>query len=175
MRGNKMKLLQRWLIGIVLVVFVVAVATCGAGGDKAQAVQTVNTTTPIDYSKVDWTELARFMYGRCGEYHDLAIKVGWTEKQWSKLSFVMHRESRCNTMSFNKGDPNSGSRGLIQINGYWCKKNKYNPTGWLQAKGILNTCEDLFIPEVNLRAGLAMWNYSQQHNKCGWRPWATRC
>jgi len=175
MKGNKMKLLKRWLIGIVLTVLVVAVATCGAGEDKAKAVQTVNTTAPIDYSKVDWTELARFMYGRCGEYHDLAIKVGWTEKQWSKLSFVMNRESRCNTLSFNKTDPNGGSRGLIQINGYWCKKNQYNPSGWLQAQGILNTCEDLFIPEVNLRAGLAMWNYSQQHNGCGWRPWATRC
>ena len=97
----KLSIVKRWLIAIVLLVLVVAIATCGTGGDKAQAVQTVNTTTPIDYSKVDWTELARFMYGRCGEYHDLAIKVCWTEKQWSKLSFVMHRESRCNTMSFN--------------------------------------------------------------------------
>lgn len=133
------------------------------------------TTTMPDLSGVDFTSLARNTYGQCGEFHDLAIKVGWTEKQWPKLSFVMHRESRCNTRSFNKGDPMSGSRGLIQINGYWCKSVKYNPTGWLQAKGILNTCEDLFIPEVNLRAGLAMWNYSQERNGCGWRPWATRC
>jgi hypothetical protein len=130
---------------------------------------------PVDYSQVNWTELARLMYGRCGEYHDLAISVGWTEAQWKKLSFVMYRESRCNPMSFNRTDPNGGSRGLIQINGYWCKKNKYNPSGWLQAQGTLNTCDDLFDPATNLRSGLAMWNYSQQRNKCGWRPWATRC
>ena len=170
-----MKNRNTWIIGIALVLTVIGISTCGISGDKAKAVQTVSSTAPIDLSGVNWTELGRLMYGRCGEYHDLAISVGWSEAQWKKLSFVMYRESRCNTMSFNKTDPNGGSRGLIQINGYWCKKNKYNPSGWLQAKGILNTCEDLFIPEVNLRAGLAMWNYSQQRNKCGWQPWATRC
>ena len=130
---------------------------------------------PIDYSQVNWTELARLMYGRCGEYHDLAISVGWPEKEWKTLSKVMSRESRCNTGSFNKTDPNGGSRGLIQINGYWCRPSRYNKNGWLQDQGILTKCEDLFIPEVNLRAGLAMFNYSKQHNRCGWRPWATRC
>ena len=172
-----MRVLRRWVFGIVLTLIVVAVSTCGADWDKVKAIQQTSTpaTQPIDLSGVDWTGLARLMYGKCGEYHDLAISVGWTEAQWRKLSFVMNRESRCNTMSFNKTDPNGGSRGLIQINGYWCKKNRYSPNGWLQAQGILNTCEDLFNPEVNLRAGLAMWNYSQQRNGCGWRPWATRC
>lgn len=168
-------MINRWIIGIALVLTVIGISTCGASSDKAKAVQTVSSTAPIDFLGVDWTELARLMYGKCGEYHDLAIAVGWNEKQWAKLSFVMNRESRCNPMSFNKTDPNGGSRGLIQINGFWCKPSKYNKSGWLQAQGVLNTCEDLFIPEVNLRAGLAMWNYSQQRNKCGWQPWATRC
>ena len=175
MKRGTMKTARKLVIGIFLTIIVIAISTCGIESDKAKAVNSVNTTDPIDLSGVNWTELARFMYGRCGEYHDLAISVGWTEAHWKKLSFVMYRESRCNTMSFNKRDPNGGSRGLIQINGYWCKKNKYNPSGWLQAKGILNTCEDLFIPEVNLRAGLAMWHYSQERNKCGWQPWATKC
>ena len=170
-----MKITRRLILGIILSLLVISIATCGDSGDKAKAQKWFSQEAPIDLSGVNWTDLARLMYGKCGEYHDLAISVGWTEAQWNKLSFVMHRESRCNTMAFNKTDPNGGSRGLIQINGYWCKKNKYNPSGWLQAKGILNTCEDLFIPEVNLRAGLAMWDYSQQRNGCGWRPWATRC
>jgi len=135
----------------------------------------VNSTVPIDLSGVDWIGLARLVYGRCGEWHDLAMSVGWTEAQWPKLSYVIYRESRCNIGTINKSDPNGGSRGLMQINGYWCRKNKYNPSGWLQAQGTLNTCDDLFNPEVNLRSGLAIWNYSQQRNKCGWRPWATRC
>ncbi len=170
-----MKTARRLVIGIFLTIMVVAISTCGVDWDKAKAVKTVSTTAPIDLSGVDWTGLARIMYGRCGEWHDLAIAVGWTEAQWPTLSRVLHRESRCNIGSFNRSDPNGGSRGLMQINGYWCRKNKYNPSGWLQAKGILNTCDDLYNPEVNLRAGLAMWNYSQERNKCGWRPWATRC
>ena len=170
-----MKNAKRFVIGIFLTILVVAISTCGVESDKAKAVKTISTTAPVDLSGVDWTGLARIMYGRCGEWHDLAIAVGWTEAQWPKLSYVIHRESRCNINSFNKTDPNGGSRGLMQINGYWCRKNKYNPSGWLQAKGILNTCDDLYNPEVNLRAGLAMWNYSQERNKCGWRPWATRC
>ena len=157
MKRETMKNVRRIVIGVFLTIIVIAISTCGVESDKAKAVQTVSSTAPIDLSGVNWTGLARLMYGRCGEWHDLAISVGWTEAQWKKLSFVIYRESRCN------------------INGYWCKKNKYNPSGWLQAKKILNTCEDLYNPEVNLRAGLAMWHYSQERNKCGWRPWATRC
>lgn len=71
---------------------------------NAQAVQTTNP--PIDFSQVNWTELGRLIYGRCGEYHDLAIQAGWPKSQWPTLSKVMYRESRCNTLSFNKSDPN---------------------------------------------------------------------
>jgi hypothetical protein len=175
MRENKMRVFHKWFIGVTLAFIVLVAATCGANGVKVNAEKPTHTVAPIDLSGVNWTELGRLMYGRCGEYHDLAISVGWSEAQWKKLSFVMYRESRCNTRAFNKTDPNGGSRGLIQINGFWCKPSKYNKSGWLQEQGALNTCEDLFIPEVNLRAGLAMWNYSQQRNKCGWQPWATRC
>jgi len=133
------------------------------------------TTTMPDLSGVDWTALSRAKYGKCGEYHDLAIQAGWPESQWSTLSYVMYRESRCNTLAHNKFDANGGSRGLIQINGYWCKKSRYSANGWLQDKSILNTCDDLYQPLTNLRAGWAMWQYSQEHNRCGWRPWSTRC
>ena len=139
------------------------------------ALSVQNTNPPIDLSQVNWTDLARLVYGKCGEYHDLAIQAGWPESQWPKLSYVMHRESRCNTFSFNKSDPNGGSRGLIQINGFWCRKSRYSANGWLQDKFILQTCDDLFDPLTNLRAGWAMWQYSQEHNRCGWRPWATTC
>ena len=170
-----MRLTHRWLLGIVITLLVVAVSTCGAEWDKAKAVVATQASDPIDLSGVNWTDLARLIHGRCGEWHDLAMSVGWTEAQWPKLSYVMYRESRCNIFSFYKSDPNGGSRGLMQINGFWCRPSRFNKNGWLQEQGILSTCDDLYNPEVNLRAGLAMWNYSQQRNKCGWRPWATRC
>lgn len=116
----------------------------------------------------------RQLYGPCGEYHDLAIAVGWSEDQWKKLSKIMYRESRCNTMSHNTTDPTkAGSRGLIQINGFWCLPNKYNPNGFLQKVGVLGSCDDLWNPELNLRAGLAIFKYSEDVNGDGWQPWRT--
>lgn len=165
------------IVGLLVIGFILGILTSEARAlPQSRPVAThAMSGEPIDLSGVNWTDLARLVYGRCGEWHDLAMMVGWSEAQWPKLSYVMYRESRCNISTINKSDPNGGSRGLMQINGYWCKKNKYNPTGWLQAQGILTNCNDLFNPEINLRAGLAMWNYSQQKNKCGWKPWATRC
>lgn len=164
--------MKRFRSAIAIWIAVIYVSLFGAPSVSAE--KTINPTE-YDWSRVDWTGLARLVYGPCGEWHDLAIMVGWQEAQWPKLSYVIHRESRCNINALNKTDPHGGSRGLMQINGYWCKKNKYNPDGWLQAQGILGKCDDLYNPETNLRAGLAMWTYSQKHNGCGWRPWATSC
>lgn len=136
------------------------------------------TTTLPDLSNVDFTWIARDIHGKCGEWYNLAMLVGWPADQWPTMSYVLYRESRCNIDSWNKTDPASGSRGLMQINGSWCRPNKWNPhpAGWLGAQGILTSCEDLFNPEVNLRAGLAIWLYGQDRHGCGWRgPWATPC
>jgi len=126
-----------------------------------------------------WTAYAeskRALYGRCGEWYDLALSVGWPSSEWPTLSKVLYRESRCNWNSHNKTDPNSGSRGLMQINGYWCRKSQWTDRGWLQDKQILNVCDDLYNPTINLKAGLAIWLYGEQKHGCGWRgPWATPC
>lgn len=122
------------------------------------------------------TEEARYIHGRCGEWRELALMVGWPAEEWPTLSYVLHRESRCNIGSHNKTDPMSGSRGLMQINGYWCKPSRWTDAGWLQDREILQTCDDLYDPEVNLRAGLLIWLYGEEKHGCGWRgPWATPC
>lgn len=111
----------------------------------------------------------------CSEWHDLARSVGWEEENIPRLDYVMWRESRCDPSAHNKSDPASGSRGLIQINGYWCRKSQFTNSsgGWLEDQGVLSSCDELFDPEVNLRAGLAIFNYSEQRG-CGWGPWTTR-
>lgn len=57
------------------------------------------------------TEEARGIYGKCGEWRELALTVGWPAEEWPTLSHVLYRESRCNIGSHNKTDPMSGSRG----------------------------------------------------------------
>ena len=126
-------------------------------------------------SNINFIELARTKYGKCGEFYSMAIDAGWKPEQWSKISYIINRESRCQTLAFNKKDPMGGSRGLMQINGFWCSKNRYSKSGYLQDNLILSKCEQLFLPEVNLKAALTIYNYSQNKNNCGWQPWAFRC
>jgi hypothetical protein len=64
-------------------------------------------------------------------------------------------------------DPNGGSYGIMQINGFWCIPNTHWPTGWLQAQGLVTTCDDLYSATANLQAALAIWQDS------GWQAWST--
>lgn len=98
----------------------------------------------------------------------LALDVGWPASEMARLANVLHRESRCTPGAFNPTDPMGGSHGLMQINSFWCKQSTYWPTGWLQAHGLLETCDELYEPATNLRAGLAIWRNS------GWHPWGIK-
>lgn len=116
------------------------------------------TTTTINLSGVDWNALRqmeidsmRQKYGKCGEYHDLAISIGWPEEEWKTLSQVMWRESRCITDSWNGADA-----GLMQINQVH--------TEWAAQMGFTHP-EDLFTPENNLYFAYRLWETS------GWKPW----
>ena len=99
----------------------------------------------------------------------LALDVGWPASEMATLANVLWRESRCTPGPVhNPDDPMGGSRGLLQINGFWCEPQKSWPIGWLQAKGIVTDCDDLYDGETNLRAGLAIWRNS------GWHPWGIK-
>jgi len=102
---------------------------------------------------------------RCDEWMETARAVGWEEEDLPKLSYVIYRESRCFPDRHNPDDPMGGSNGLMQINQFWCKPTQYWPNGWLQSHNILNHCDDLYDPTINLTAGLAIRQNS------GWSPW----
>ena len=96
----------------------------------------------------------------------LATQVGWPLEEMGTVARILYRESHCQADAFNPKDTAGGSYGYYQINGYWCRPNTYWPTGWLQAQGILETCEQLFDPVINTKSALAIW-----HNS-GYGPWA---
>ena len=100
------------------------------------------------------------------EWWGLAREVGWEEDQMLTLDYVIHRESRGQTMAFNKSDPNGGSRCLIQINGSW--------TRWLRDKGVLTKVDDLYNPRTCLTAGLTIYQYGVDRYGFGWSPWAIK-
>ena len=109
----------------------------------------------------------------CPEWSQLAVETGWQEEDLAKLDSVIHRESRCYTAVHYAADPYGGSYGLTQVNAFWCKPSTLYPTGYLQAFGILETCEELYNPRTNLLAARLIWIYSSNRHGDGWLPWQT--
>jgi soluble lytic murein transglycosylase-like protein len=100
----------------------------------------------------------------CKQFSALAVNLGWPADQRTVLESVMFRESRCIPNAVNSKDPNGGSRGLMQINGFW--------TPWLIDTGIITSAENLLQADVNLRAALAIYNYGVDKHGYGWGPWS---
>ena len=94
----------------------------------------------------------------CAQYVADAISAGWPADQAPTLARVMFRESRCIPTAYNAKDSNGGSRGLMQINGTHKR--------WLMETGYINRLDDLFNPDINLRAALHLWRM------VGWSAWA---
>lgn len=111
---------------------------------------------------------------RCPSWEKTAVDAGWPVEHWDRLSYILYRESRCMSDAFNGDDPNSGSRGLSQVNGFWCRPSRYFPDGWLQSAGVLSHCDDLYDPFVNLVAAKAIYDYGVDRGNCPWGPWTTR-
>ena len=99
----------------------------------------------------------------CPQWWQTAVDVGWRESLLPTLDYLMWRESRCLPDQHNKKDPVGGSRGLVQVNGFW--------TPWLASKGIVKRSEGLFRPRRNLRAALAIYNYADARYDNGFGPW----
>jgi hypothetical protein len=113
---------------------------------------------------------------QCPQWHTAALSAGWDADLLERLDRIMWRESRCEPHVHNTKDPHSGSRGLTQINGYWCRRNSLNPhpAGWLGAEGVVTHCDDLFDVDINLRAAKAIYDYGVNRHRCGWGPWSTK-
>jgi len=97
------------------------------------------------------------------QFAALAVNLGWPVEEYETLVKVITRESKGIAIAHNENDPMSGSYGLMQINGFWCR----GANSYLQKAGLLTSCEMLLDPQINLRAGLIIFTRS------GWSPWRT--
>jgi hypothetical protein len=97
------------------------------------------------------------------QFAALAVNLGWPVSEYATLAKVIQRESNGIAIAHNSKDPMSGSYGLMQINGFWCK----GENSFLQKAGLITSCEMLLDPQINLRAGLIIFTRS------GWSPWRT--
>ncbi len=126
--------------------------------DIPSTTSTVPVTTPITQPDA------------CQTVFDMARHVGWAEQDLTQLVAIAYRESRCMALAHNTtlNRDKSTDIGVMQINDKtWCKPSKHWPNGYLQAHGLISTCDDLFDLEDNLRSALAIFRYSN-----GWRAWS---
>jgi hypothetical protein len=136
--------------------------TTGSTAASSSTLVTTTTTTTVHVSPD----------AQCPMWWSLALSVGFTAEQMPTLDRIMYRESRCDPTQLNAADPNGGSISLTQINMFWCLPSRYYPSGYLQSVGVLNTCDDLYEPEINLRAALALVAYSESVGLSSWHQWA---
>jgi hypothetical protein len=132
-----------------------------------QATQTTIALAPYLIEPTTTTSSTLFIdpyASACEQFSALAVNIGWPLDQRTVLESIIYRESRCIPNAINKQDPNGGSRGLMQINGFW--------TPWLIERGIIQHKKDLLQAEVNLRAGLEIYNYGMERYGFGWGPWS---
>ena len=115
-------------------------------------------SSPNNYAAITVDENAK-----CPQWWHLASSVGWSAKNLKKLDKIMWRESRCDLYQVNRKDPNRGSWGLMQVNGFW--------VDYLSSRGILERLRDLQDPSINLRSALAIYNYADAKHGNGWGPW----
>jgi hypothetical protein len=157
------------IIGLVLCTvfgFTVAVGAPDASGSPSDTIALApyliepSTTTSSTSSTIYIDPYS----SACEQFSALAINLGWPADQRTVLESVMFRESRCIPNAYNGKDPSGGSRGLMQINGFW--------TPWLTDAGIITEAENLLQADVNLRAALAIYNYGVDKHGYGWGPWS---
>lgn len=103
--------------------------------------------------------------GICPPIYALALSEGFSEAEAGLLDRIAWHESRCQRDAI--GD-NGNSLGMLQIHApSWCKPNRWNPVGYLQAALILETCDELFDPVIAVRAARAIVNEG------GFEQWST--
>jgi len=112
---------------------------------------TTTTTTSSTTTTTTTTTVVRT--GKCAQWHELALSVGWPEEELPTLDKVMWRESRCTPDVYS-----NGNHGLTQINNIH--------RAWVEELGWTFP-DDLYDPAKNLRFAYLLWADD------GWKHWKT--
>jgi hypothetical protein len=110
----------------------------------------------------------------CEQVEQLMIETGFESSDIPTALRIIYRESRCLESALNTtlNRDKSWDYGLAQINDRtWCKGSRFDGTGYLQSKGIINSCDDLLDPRINLVAMLELMRYSKHSSGCSFTPW----
>ena len=102
---------------------------------------------------------------KCPQHYEEALDAGWSHDQWSRIDYVMYRESRCNPNVHNPVGRDD-SYGLMQLN-MKAHRSWVGPiVGWDFTR--------LYDPTTNLRIAKVLYDKAVDYYGCGWKPWTTR-
>lgn len=113
----------------------------------------ITSTTTSTTSTTTTTTTTVVRTGKCAQWHELALSVGWPEDELPTLDKVMWRESRCTPDAYS-----NGNHGLTQINNIH--------RAWIEELGWTFP-DDLYDPAKNLRFAYLLWADD------GWKHWKT--
>jgi hypothetical protein len=103
----------------------------------------------------------------CQTVFDMARHVGWPEHELTMVVSVAYRESVAKLTRLTPKTQTAGQRRCNANQLLLVQTVTYYANGYLQAYGLIRTCDDLFDLEDNLRSALAIYRYSN-----GWRAWS---
>lgn len=101
---------------------------------------------------------------RCPQHYRTAMNAGWSHSQWSKIDFIIWRESRCKSNAYN-GKGRDNSYGLMQLN---MKAHK----SWVGPMVNWDFTQ-LYNPSTNLRIAKHLYDKARKTFGCGFQPWKT--
>jgi len=163
-------ILGRWLMAALLLSLAAPVALADAPSHDIAStpIQPLRTAyNASEHPRSPVSVLTPPAGSLCPQFWGLGVLAGFTVEEMVTVDELMWRESRCQPAAWNKEDPGTGSRGLVQINSSW--------HGWLKRQGIpIDRPADLFKPAVNMAAARAIFNYSvtthgYKHRFSAWR------
>jgi hypothetical protein len=107
----------------------------------------------------------------CTKYVNLAREIGFLKSDRWMLRVLMHRESRCQPQSIGRnrdstGEVTSQDWGLLQL-------NDVSWVTYLRNLDIISKREDLLNPRTNLKAALALVEYTESRGLPRWYQWRT--
>ena len=107
----------------------------------------------------------------CPQWRSLALRVGFTAKDYGRLDYIIWRESKCAPTAINVNHHANGrvtrDWGLTQVNDFsWIT--------FLRNRKIVTKSTQLLNPKANLEAALALYDYSKNYHGDPWLQWEKR-
>lgn len=104
----------------------------------------------------------------CPQWKKLALHVGFSNRDYSRLDYIIWRESRCAPRAVNT---NYHRDGLVTRDWGLTQVNDFSWITFLRNRKIVTKSTQLLQPRENLEAAKALYDYSKDHHGDPWLQW----